>query len=43
VYAVWERAKIADNPMALEIAQVKIPAQFPYAEKKAALLPPSID
>ena len=35
-YAVCELAKIADNPIALEIAQVRMPAQFPNAEKKAA-------
>jgi hypothetical protein len=43
VYASSEVEKIADNPTALEILQVRIPAQFPSAVKKADLLPPRID
>jgi hypothetical protein len=34
---------MADKPIALEIVQVSMPAQFPNADENAALLPPSMD
>ena len=34
---------MADKPIALETAHVRIPTQLPIAERNAALLPPSID
>jgi len=42
-YANSDVAKIADNPIALEILHVRIPAQLPSDDIKAALLPPRID
>gem|GEM_PF-6455920 len=43
VYANSDVAKIADSPTALEKLHMRIPAQLPRAERKAALLPPRID
>jgi hypothetical protein len=42
-YAVSERVKIADSPIALDTLQIKMPRQFPSDERKAALGPPIID
>jgi hypothetical protein len=42
-YAVSERVKIADSPIALDTLQIRIPRQFPIDERKAALGPPIID
>ena len=42
-YAMSERVKIADNPMALETLQIRMPKQFPIDERKAAFGPPIID
>jgi hypothetical protein len=38
-YAVSERVKIADSPIALDTLQIKIPRQFPSDERTAALGP----
>jgi hypothetical protein len=37
------RQTIADNPMALDPLQIKIPTQLPSDERKAAVGPPIID
>jgi hypothetical protein len=42
-YAVSERVKIADNPMALEVLHTMIPRQLPSDERNAADGPPMID
>ena len=42
-YAISDRVNMADKPIALEIDQMKIPAQLPTADSRAALLPPMID
>jgi hypothetical protein len=34
---------MAERPMALEILQIRIPAQLPIDDKKAVLGPPIID
>jgi hypothetical protein len=42
-YAVSDRVKIAESPIALDTLQIKIPRQFPSDERKAAFGPPMID
>jgi hypothetical protein len=42
-YAVSDRVKIADSPIALDKLQIKIPRQFPIDESRAAFGPPIID
>jgi hypothetical protein len=42
-YAVSERVKTAESPIALDTVQINMPKQFPIEERKAALGPPIID
>ena len=42
-YAVSERAKIADKPIALHVPQINKPVLLPNTESSAAFLPPKMD
>jgi hypothetical protein len=42
-YAVSERVKIAESPIALDTLQMRIPKQFPRDERNAAFGPPIMD